>query len=189
MGMPGTASPGRWTREMVLALPDDGNRYELFDGELVVTPAPAMIHQVALKRLLDAIEPYVRANRLGETFWSPADLRLGGEQLAQPDLFVLPFLPGGRLDWDSAPDPILVVEVLSPSTARFDQIVKRRRYQRAGIPEYWVVDLDARAVERWTPRDDRPEVLDMILRWHFAGAASPLEIDLAALFTAIWGAE
>lgn len=66
---------------------------------------------------------------------------------------------------------------------------ERRRYQRAGIPEYWVVDLDARAVERWTPRDDRPEVLDTILRWHPAGAASPLEVDLAALFTMIWGPE
>jgi len=56
-----------------------------------------------------------------------------------------------RRDWSGFPDPILVVEILSPSSARADRITKRRRFQRAGIPEYWVVDLDARTLERWRP--------------------------------------
>jgi len=189
MGMPETGTPSGWTREMVLALPDDGNRYELFDGELLVTPAPGGLHQVALMRLYDAVAPFVRDHNLGTMLWSPADLRLGGEQLSQPDLFVLPFLPGDRNDWAAYPDPILVVEVLSPSTARFDRIVKRRRFQRAGIPEYWIVDLDARVVERWKPADQRPEVLDLLLDWHPEGTSSPLEVDLPALFNAIWGTE
>jgi Uma2 family endonuclease len=185
MGMPETGSQ-RWTREMVLALPDDGKRYELFDGELVVTPAPTGPHQVALVRLYDAIGPYVRAQKLGETLWSPADLSLGGDQLSQPDLFVVPFLPPG-LKWEEFPDPILVIEVLSPSTARYDRIVKRRRFQLAGIPEYWIVDLDSRVVERWRPGDERPEVLDSILVWWPEGSSSQLEINLPGLFKSIWG--
>ena len=189
MAMPGTATPPEWTREMVLALPDDGNRYELFDGELLVTPAPTGLHQLALMRLYDVLAPFVQAHRVGEVFWSPADLRLGGEQLSQPDLFVVPFLPADRRDWAAYPDPILIVEVLSPSTARFDRIVKRHRFQRVGIPEYWIVDPDARLVERWKPGDERPEVLDLVLAWHPAGAPAPLEVDLPVLFQSIWGTE
>ena len=96
MGMPDMAR--KWTREMVLALPDDGNRYELFDGELLVTPAPAGIHQLAGTRLYDRVAPYVEAHSLGVMLWSPADLHLGGDQLSQPDLFVVPSLPPDRYD-------------------------------------------------------------------------------------------
>ncbi len=185
MGMP---DPVRhWTREMVLALPDDGNRYELFDGELLVTPAPGSLHQLAVSRLWEALLPFVRSHRLGEILTSPADLQLGGRQLSQPDLFVVPSLPADRRDWSGFPNPILVIEILSPSTARFDRIVKRRRFQQAGIPEYWVVDLDARAVERWCPSDDRPEVLDGSLAWRPEGAGAALMLDLPKLFSEVWG--
>jgi Uma2 family endonuclease len=185
MGMPDTAQ--KWTRERVLALPDDGNRYELFDGELLVTPAPGGLHQVSITALIDRLLPFAKEHRLGWLLTSPADLRLGGDQLSQPDLFVMPYLPADREDWSGFPDPILVIEVLSPSTARFDRIVKRRRFQRAGIPEYWVVDLDTRAVERWRPADERPEILDDRLVWLPEGAAEPLEIDLPRYFTEVWG--
>jgi Uma2 family endonuclease len=82
---------------------------------------------------------------------------------------------------------LLAIEVLSPSTARADRTTKRRRYQRAGIPEYWIVDLDARVIERWRPGDDRPEVLGETLTWLAPGAASPLTIELAPLFARIHG--
>jgi Uma2 family endonuclease len=77
---------------------------------------------------------------------------------------------------------LLVVEVLSPSTARYDRITKRMRYQRSGVGEYWVVDVWARAIERWTPHDARPEVLDERITWHPAGASAPLVIDLEDFF-------
>lgn len=184
MGMPETTD--RWTRERVLALPDDGNRYELFDGELLVTPSPAMPHELAIILLRRVIDPYVVAQRLGWTFASPADLHLGGDQLSQPDLFVVPAIPADRT-WARVPNPILVVEVLSPSSARFDRIVKRRRFQRAGIPEYWVVDLDARAIERWRPADERAEVLDEHITWQPDGASEELRVDLPKLFLEVWG--
>jgi Uma2 family endonuclease len=176
----------RWTREEVLALPDDGKRYELCDGELLVTPAPSVFHQVALMGLYDLIAPFVKSHGLGIALLSPADLQLGGGQLSQPDLFVVPFLPPGR-EWPDFPTPTLVVEVLSPSTARADRLVKRRRYQRAGIPEYWIVDPDARAIERWRPGDERPEILDERLIWQPVGATSPLELDLSTFFRGVWG--
>jgi Uma2 family endonuclease len=184
MGMPETTD--RWTRERVLALPDDGNRYELFDGELLVTPAPAGPHQFAVVLLQRAIDPYVLSQRLGWTFTCAADLHLGGDQLSQPDLFVVPEIPADR-SWAHFPNPILVVEILSPGSARFDRLVKRRRFQRAGIPEYWIVDLDARTIERWRPGDERGEVLDEHLTWRPAGATEDLVLDLPTWFSEVWG--
>ena len=176
----------KWTRDMVLALPDDGNRYELFDGELLVTPSPAFLHQLAVVRFYDLVAPYVKSHGLGQTMVSPADLHLGGVQLSQPDLFVVPRLPAEPA-WSAVPDPILVVEILSPSSASFDRTIKRRRFQQAGIPEYWIVDLDARTVECWRPEDLRPEILDQRLVWYPAGAGSALEVDLPAVFRSIGG--
>jgi len=184
MGMPETTD--RWTREKVLALPDDGNRYELFDGELLVTPAPGAPHQIAVALLQEAIAPYVASQRLGRTLTSPADLHLGGDQLSQPDLFEVPAIPADR-SWAHFPNPILVVEILSPGSARFDRLVKRRRFQRAGIPEYWIVDLDTRAIERWRPADERCELLDDRLTWRPDGAALDLVIDLPRMFAEVWG--
>ena len=79
------------------------------------------------------------------------------------------------------------MEVVSPSTARADRTVKRLLFQRAGVPEYWIVDLDARLVERWRPGDDRPEVLTELLRWHPDPAAAPLEIDMPQFFATVNG--
>src|SRR6266545_1515676 len=110
MGMPETT--GRWTRDMVLALPDDGKRYELFDGELLVTPAPSWLHQRVVAAFFRRLDPYVRAHALGEVLLSPADVPLDGEQVAQPDLFVIPrsaARPPGS--WTDLPNPILVLEV------------------------------------------------------------------------------
>jgi len=179
MGMPDTI---RWTRDQVLNLPADGNRYELVDGELIVSPSPALRHQALLGTLYDALSPFVRSAGLGRVLWSPADLELEPGQVNQPDLFVLPSLSFER--WEDAPLPLLVVEALSPSTARYDRGLKRRFYQRAGVPEYWIVDLDGGVVERWRPGDDRPEVLDRELTWAPAGQA-PLTIDVVALFAGI----
>ncbi len=177
-----------WTRDEVLALPEDGNRYELIDGELLVTPSPRMVHQLAVQALFERIAPWVRANRIGTTCLSPADLDLQSGQLSQPDLFVVG-LVGGReaREWSDCPIPLLVAEVVSPTTARFDRIVKRRRYQRSGVPLYWIVDLDARMVEAWTPAAVSPTIADRLLEWRPDPAGPLLVIDLAALFDLVLG--
>ncbi len=178
----------RWTAEMVRALPDDGKRYEVVDGVLLVTPAPRDLHQRAVIAVIVTLDPYVRSHRVGEVLTAPADIELDPEAMVQPDVFVQGFVEG-RLSqgWNTGAPLWLVVEVLSPSTARADRTTKRRRYQRAGIPEYWIVDPDARTVERWRPGDERPEVLSESITWSPAPGSEPLTIDLAALFARIHG--
>jgi Uma2 family endonuclease len=184
MGMPNLAH--RWTREMVLAMPEDGNRYELLDGELLVTPAPGPRHQDAVAALFTLLAAYLRELGSGGVYFAPADLQLDGSQYLQPDLFVVPTPEGRRPDsWAEAGTPWLVIEVGSPSTARYDRLLKRGRYLRAGVPEYWVVDLDAAVVERWTRSHDRPEVLGDRLEWQPVPDRPPLALDLPSLFAEI----
>jgi len=184
MGMP--VPQQRWTREQVLALPDDGRRRELLDGELVVTPAPSRVHQRAVAALCEAMLPYVRRHGLGELLMAPADLSLEDGEILQPDLFVIPPEQADGADWRSVRHLLLAVEVASPASRRTDRLTKRRRYQRAGVPEYWVVDLDDRLVERWEPGDDRPAVLEDTLVWSAGGAPEPLVIHLPAFFRRVW---
>jgi Uma2 family endonuclease len=186
MGMPEQAT--RWTADMVRALPDDGNRYEVVDGELLVTPAPGGLHQRAVSLLLQALDPFARARGVGEALPSPADIELDLGGMVQPDVFVQGLVEGRpAVAWNTGARLLLVVEVLSPSTARADRTVKRRRYQRAGVPEYWIVDLDARVIERWRPDDERPEILAERVTWHPEGATEALTIDLPPLFARIHG--
>jgi Uma2 family endonuclease len=185
MGMPDTTA--RWTSAQVRALPDDGNRYELIDGELIVTPAPARPHQAALRALFSRIDPYLQTTGAATIYWSPADLSYGKDEIIQPDLFVFPAGAGTPASWPDVSALLLAVEVLSPSTARYDRQLKRRRYQRAGVPEYWIVDTDARLIERWRPEDARPEILGERIVWQPDAGSAGLEIDLKELFAAIWG--
>jgi Uma2 family endonuclease len=107
---------------------------------------------------------------------------------AQPDIYVQPGPRRPAPDrWEDIDLPILVVEVLSPSTAWNDRQVKRRKFQRLGIPEYWIVDLDARLIERWKPADSRPEILTEVLEWLPVPEGQPLTIDLTTLFDGILG--
>jgi Uma2 family endonuclease len=179
-----------WTAEMVRALQDESHpapRYELVDGELLVTPSPQPLHQFALFALARVLHDHVRAHGLGIVLLSPADLELEPGTVVQPDLFVVPADVARPLrSWREVRALLLAVEVVSPSSVRADRLEKRRLYQRAGVPEYWVVDVDARLIERWRPADDRPELLDERLTWAPPGAV-PLELDLAALFAEVHG--
>jgi Uma2 family endonuclease len=134
MGMP--AVQDEWTVERALALPDDGNRYEVLDGELFVVPA-------------------------------------------RPE--------GKPKGWTDVKSLLLAIEVLSPSTARADRHRKRLIYQDQRVPEYWVVDLDARLVERWRPDDARAELMAERLEWQPRADLEPMRIDLPAFFDEVLG--
>lgn len=186
MGMPNVVR--QWTRAEVLALPDDGNRYELVDGELLVSPSPTWLHQQAVLALIRRVDPYVRHHRLGAVGLAPCDLDLHDGQLVQPDLFVVHRQAGREpLAWPDLGIPRLVIEVLSSSTAFNDRTRKRRKFQRSRIEEYWIVDVDARLIERWRPDDDRPEILTETLAWHPDAVLSPLEINLGEYFAEVSG--
>ncbi len=181
MGMPQTAH--YWTPDEVRALPADGRRYELIAGELLVTPAPGFPHQEAVVLVVEALREYLQRTKAGHAAISPADLTLEPGALVQPDAFVVGLVAGRRpRDWADIERLLLAIEVLSPSTARADRTVKRRLYQRAGVPEYWIIDLEARLVERWRPGDERPEILTEQLEWVPEPGIAPLTIDLAAFF-------
>ena len=179
----------RWTAADLREITDHRNRYEIVDGELFVTPSPSPEHQTLLKLFFRHIDSYVEAGRLGNVIFAPSDVMLADDTVVEPDLFVLPPTHGKLpAQWDAAAGLLLVVEILSPRTARADRTVKRQRYQKEGVSQYWLVDGDARVVERWRPEDDRPEILSDRLEWQPDASVQPLAIDLAALFVAGLGA-
>jgi Uma2 family endonuclease len=182
------ASAKRWTADEVRLLPDDGKRYEVIDGELFVNPSPTWSHQRASRALLYALESYARLHTTIEVIDAPADVRFADETMVQPDLFVIPFVEGRRPETlEEAGRLLLAVEILSPGSARTDRQIKRRLYQREGVGEYWIVDLDGRVIERWRPGDDRPEILTERIDWSPAPEHDPLTIDLRLSFARVLG--
>ena len=192
MGMPAVSQP-YWTASMVRELPDDGKRYECIDGELLVTPAPRLRHQDVVLALHLRLHAWLQQERVGKVMLSPADIEIVPGTLVQPDLFVMPRGAQGTLprEWHEVRALLLAVEVLSPSTARHDRVTKREFYARAGVGEYWIVDTDARLVERWTPADTRPEIVgeDETLEWSPLGASAPFTLAPGPFFAAIDEAE
>ncbi len=178
----GMAAPVYYTAEMVRGLPDDGNRYETVHGELLVTPAPRMWHQVVVERLRHALGIYLARHPGWQLLAAPADISWTSDVLVQPDLFVVPIAEARSLDWARLRHLELVVEVLSPTTARADRFTKRRLYQEVGIPAYWIVDADEHFVEIWTPEAALPRVELERVVWASAGAAEPLVLSLPELF-------
>lgn len=130
-----------------LRLPDDG-RCELLEGELLMTPAPSIRHQEISSRLHSRLGPYLERTASGRLFAAPTGVRLSDETVVQPDLLVVLAAHLHRLTEhvvDGPPD--VVVEILSPGSARRDLVAKRELYARAGVPEYWIVDSEACNVE------------------------------------------
>lgn len=189
-----SASPADVTTiEALLGLPEDGLRHELLDGVHVVTPAPELPHQALVARLLVELHRSLEGRPDFDVLMSPADIVLGPKTLVQPDLFVVRKAPGQVLrSWKEAGVPVVAIEVLSPSTAPRDRGAKRRIYQRAGVAEYWIVDLDARLVERWRPEDTRPEIVAQELVWvpptpGAAGTGGAITIHLPRTFESVLG--
>lgn len=192
MRMPNLRShPKRWTayevRALMEASPAHWPRYETIDGDLIVTPAPRLAHQLALELLRDVLKPYISSQGLGLVLGAPADLELEPDTIVQPDLFVVPAALGQPRNWEDITSLLLAVEVLSPGTRGYDRVTKRRFFQRVAVPEYWTVDLAQRAVERWRPGSEQPETTEGTLLWHPSGANEPLLVDLRALFRTLGG--
>jgi Uma2 family endonuclease len=130
----------------LLAIPDDGKRYELLDGEVSVTPAPSPVHQRIVLALAVRFIEYFHARGIGEVFVSPLDVILTDRDVIEPDVVVVG-RPAQISHRGIEGSPLLVVEVLSPSTRERDRTVKAQRCARLGIRHYWIVDPEARRVE------------------------------------------
>ncbi|MDQ2665501.1 MAG: Uma2 family endonuclease [Gemmatimonadota bacterium] len=176
----------QWTVDDIHALPDDGNRYEVIDGELFVTPAPAWRHQSAAGGLYALLLAYLARERVGYVFVAPADVIFSPRRAVQPDVFVVPPVNGRRPErFEDAGGLLVAVEVISPGTGRADRVKKRNLYRDEGVPEYWIVDLDARVVERSTPDNVRPEILSDRLVWRPERAAMPFDLNIVDYFVAV----
>lgn len=131
--------------------PHDGRRWELVDGTLVVSPGPVLDHQDVVGNLFLLLRSHCPADL--KVVLAPYDVKLADDTVLEPDLLVAPrtqftrkFLPG---------PPLLAIEVLSPSTSRFDRLIKRERLQEAGCPSYWLLDPRAPSVVVLELEDDR----------------------------------
>ncbi len=127
--------------------PDDHLRRELIDGELYVTPAPALRHQRAVLAIAYALETYAREHG-GEVYPAPTDVVFDPRNVVEPDvLFLAPTHAGSTEERFIDVIPDLVVEVSSPTTRRLDLIKKRNLYEARAVPEFWFVDLDEDQVD------------------------------------------
>lgn len=185
MGMPDTLR--RYTADEVLAWPNDGNRYDVVDGELLVTPSPAQKHELVRWRLQLQLGKYLEPHQeFAIGFAAPANIIWSTYEYVQPDLLVVPRneVTG---DWRDCRTLLLAIEVISPSSARGDRLTKRKLYQRRGVKTYWVVDPDAQLIEAWHPEDERPEIVSDVARWRLTPDLPALAVDLGDLFKELPG--
>jgi len=139
-----------WTYDELAALDttDDGRKYEIFDGELVVSPGPSYGHQEVSKRLFVALLEQVERQGRGTVHYAPLDVILTKKRVVQPDLFVIGMDQReiiAKHGLIGAPD--IAIEIVSESNAAHDRVRKRRFYARAGMREYWIVDPSLQEVE------------------------------------------
>lgn len=137
------------------ALPDDGHRYQLLEGELIVNPSPTRWHQEVLSRLFQKMSLHVQERQLGAIYFAPLDVVLNDHNVLQPDIL---FVSAQRRDILTDPNiqgaPDLCVEVLSPGTERIDRLRKLELYARFGVAHYWIVDTAARTIEEYVLQGD-----------------------------------
>ena len=151
------------TTQDYFALPDDP-RVELIAGEFYVVPGPFFAHQRAVREVLTAIHDVVRSEACGEVVPAPFDVILSAHDVVQPDVVFIAREHLDRIRGQLHGPPDVAVEVVSASNAERDRIVKRDLYARAGVPEFWLVDLAARAVEVLVLEDGA---------WRIAGIFEP----------------
>lgn len=169
---------------MVLALPEDGQRYEVVHGELLVSPPPRWSHQRVVTNLVFLLVQYCRRHPgLGEVITSPSAISWSPDTLVQPDIFVVSRSQSGGEEWSEITELDLVVEVLSPSTAKRDRTTKRRLHQENRVGVIWLVDTVRGQVEVWTNDARFPVIESENVTWHPAGIREPLVIPIAEFLT------
>ena len=147
---------GQWTYDHYATIPDDGQRYEIVDGVLYMSPAPSEPHQEAAGRIYYHLMTYIGFPGLGKVLISPFDVELSFSNVVQPDVLVLLKENSHKsigTRWIGGPD--LVVEVSSPGTASYDRKKKSRAYAQAGVKEYWIVRPVERTIEVFVLEADK----------------------------------
>ncbi len=137
-----------WTYdELTSAMPETNQPTEIWDGDIVMPPAPSVEHQEISNRLEEALRNWVRKHNLGLIFHAPLDVVLGPRRVVQPDILYISHARGAIIQHIIRGAPDLVVEVVSPGSWRRDYVDKKELYEQFGIREYWIVDPEANMVE------------------------------------------
>ena len=173
-----------YTVDDVRAFPPDGCRYELVNGMLLVTPAPAHAHQVVAGRLMAAIAGYLGTRGPGLAV-SPGEIELRPSVHLEPDLLVHPARYGPEASWRSIKEWWLAVEVSGRDSKRYDRDYKRDAYLALGVREVWLVDLVEKCVRVASERAPRDVRRSKRLVWHPAEMAEPLVIELGEIFRGV----
>ncbi len=151
--------PKVYTYEDLLKTPEDGKRYEIIQGELVMSAAPFLIHQAIIGNLYEVLRKHAKENDLGRVYFSPVDVVLSEINVLEPDLLFVSHENSKIItekNIQGAPD--LVIEVLSPSTAYYDLIGKKEIYEHYGVLEYWIVDPKRQTLELFASKDGKFEL-------------------------------
>ena len=173
----------RYTIADLDGFPEDGNRYEILDGVLLVTPAPRRMHDLIIARLTLEL-----GNALGSkgeaTIFTHGAVELRPKTQLQPDLLVQPIRFEHETEWSNVDDHWLAVEVLSRTSRRYDRDMKCPAYFALGVREVWLVDLDDETVEVWTSPTASETVRDVLV-WRVPESEMRVSIDLAKLFAGV----
>ena len=140
-----------YTYQDYLKLPDDRNRYEIIEGELIMGPAPSLNHQDVSRNLLIKIEAFLKKHNIGKIYHAPCDVVLSDYHVVQPDLIVVLDSNKNILSEKNIQGtPDLIIEILSPDTAYYDLVEKKELYEKFGVKEYWIVDPKKHRIEIFT---------------------------------------
>jgi len=140
--------PLKLTYRDYLTWPDDGRRYELYEGEVYMVPSPSVRHQRISRKLEALLGQFLPENGRGEVFHAPLDVVFSESTVVQPDILFISHQRRhiiGEQNISGAPD--LVVEIISPSTEERDREIKLQLYCRYGVRECWLIDPEERTVE------------------------------------------
>ena len=170
-----------WTVADLERLPDDGNRYEILHGELLVTALPSNGHQGIVWRLARRLGRWCE-DHTGWALRTPGGVYISETTWLEPDIAVYPSPEYLDLPWQQMPPPLLVVEVLSRSTRKRDRHRKRPAYLAHGVNEVWLVDKQSRAIERWTAASEFPETHHGSITWVPEANQQALVISADELF-------
>jgi len=171
----------RYTIADLERFPNDGNRYELLDGVLLVTPAPSNAHQVIANRLQFRLTLMLAAHGDAQVV-GPGAITVPPRTQLQPDILIYPARYAIDSKWEEIEEHWLAVEVLSRSSRVYDREFKRDAYIALGVPEVWLVDRWNRTVEVWGPAGQSRIVRD-VLRWRVPTRPSEeVEISLSEIF-------
>ncbi len=181
MTMPASVIVPTYTIEDLDHFPDDGNRYELLDGVLLVTPAPLPPHQVVIGRLLGAIANYIQSTGRAHVV-SPGAVEIAPKTHLEPDILVFPADQPLDRKWAAIHDWWLAVEVFSESSRIYDREFKRNAYLAMGVAEVWLVDWWDEAIYISRPGEPPDLRFTKQLSWHPVAMERPLEIDLSGIF-------